>query len=100
MMLDFSMFPIGKKESLSEDVALVISIIKKSNLPYELRDMGTTIEGSVEDCFNLVKKCLEKLAENNSRISCSIKIDYRKKKGPYLGKKAQKIHSILNKKNN
>jgi len=45
VILDFSMYPLDKGESLSPYVARSIKIIQESGLPYEFRSMGTSVEG-------------------------------------------------------
>ena len=45
VLLEFSMSPFAKGESLSPYVARSLDIIDKSGLPYQLTPMGTIIEG-------------------------------------------------------
>ncbi|MEN6452129.1 MAG: MTH1187 family thiamine-binding protein [Thermoguttaceae bacterium] len=78
VLLDFSMFPIGKGESLSRYVARSLDIVDRSGLPYRCHAMGTTIEGDLNAVLGVVKECFEAMAADCDRIDCSVKIDYRK----------------------
>lgn len=98
MMLEFSIFPVGAGESLSEAVAEALVEVKRSGIPYEIGDMGTTVEGSPRDCLRLVERCLRKLARRYARISCSVKIDWRRGEEGRLGKKAEKVKMLLRRK--
>lgn len=78
MLLEFSMFPTDRGESLGDYVARSVDIINKSGLPYQLSPMGTTIEGEWDDVMAVVKRCFERMNKDCNRISCSIKIDWRR----------------------
>jgi len=78
VMLEFSMYPVDKGESLSPYVARSLEIIEASGLPYRLNPMGTVIEGEWTDVFSVVQKCYERMSRDCNRIACSIKVDWRK----------------------
>jgi len=44
VLLEFSMSPIGKGESLSPYVARVLNVVDKSGVSYKLTSMGTILE--------------------------------------------------------
>ena len=44
LLINFSIFPVDRDESLSPYVARAVKIIKDSGLPYKLGPMGTSIE--------------------------------------------------------
>jgi uncharacterized protein (TIGR00106 family) len=94
-MLDFSIHPIGAGVSVSKAVAEVTKLINESGLPSNLHDMGTTIEGTPEECLMLVAKCINLLSQNYDRISCSVKIDHRNGKESRLGTKAEKVSKLI-----
>ncbi len=48
VLLDFSMFPLGKGESLSPYVARSLDIIDRSGLDYRCHAMSTTLEGDLD----------------------------------------------------
>ena len=76
-LIDFSIFPVGKGESVSPYVARVATIIRDSGLQYKLGPMGTTIEGEWEELMDVVTRCFNELKKDCGRIYMSIKVDYR-----------------------
>jgi uncharacterized protein (TIGR00106 family) len=87
VLLEFSMTPLDKGESVSEYVSRSLDIIDKSGLPYRLNPMGTVVEGEWDEVMAVVKKCYDRMSEDCNRISVSIKADCRKgRKGRIEGK--------------
>ncbi|MEA3356605.1 MAG: MTH1187 family thiamine-binding protein [Candidatus Bipolaricaulota bacterium] len=78
MLVDFSISPLGKGESLSPYVAQVYRLIEESGLPHEYHAMGTNIEGDWDAVMGLIKSCRDFLLQNVNRVSISIRIDDRK----------------------
>ncbi len=68
-----------------------LDIIDKSGIEYRLNPMGTVLEGEWDEVFAVVKKCYERMKKDCNRISCSIKVDYRK--GP-KGRLSGKVASV------
>jgi uncharacterized protein (TIGR00106 family) len=95
VLLDFSMTPLGKGESVSVYVARCMEVIAASGLDYRLHAMGTTLEGELDEVLAVVGRCFEALATDCNRISCSVKIDYRKGASGRLQSKVQKVQSLI-----
>jgi len=76
-LIDFSIFPIGKGESVSPYVRRVVTIIRDSGLQYKLGPMGTTIEGEWDELMDVVTRCFKELKKDCARIYMSAKVDYR-----------------------
>ena len=76
-VLEFSMFPLDKGESLSSYVARSLDIIDRSGLEYRCHAMGTVLEGEFDQVMGVVKQCFDAMAADCRRIECSIKLDYR-----------------------
>ncbi|MBW2680598.1 MAG: MTH1187 family thiamine-binding protein [Deltaproteobacteria bacterium] len=76
-LIDLSIFPVGKGESVSPYVARVVTIIKDSGLQYKLGPMGTTIEGEWDELMDVVTRCFKELKKDCARIYMSAKVDYR-----------------------
>ena len=91
ILLEFSMYPLDKGESLSAYVARSLDIIEKSGLDYRLNPMATVIEGEWDAVMEVVRRCYKRMEEDCNRISCTIKIDYRKDK---IGRLVSKIESV------
>jgi len=86
---------MDKGESLSPWVARVVDVIRQSGVSYQLNAMGTILEGGYEEVMAVVAACFNTLAAESSRISISIKIDYRSGNESRLLTKTEKIKQIL-----
>src|SRR5262249_19331223 len=95
VLLDFSMTPLGKGESVSPYVARCLQIMVASEHDYRLHEMGTPLEGELDDVLTVVRRCFEALAADCERISCFIKIDYRKGHRGRLQSKVEKVQSLV-----
>ena len=95
-MLEFSMYPTGKGESLSKYVSESLEIIVKSGVNYRLGSMGTILEGEWDEVMAVVNLCYEKMKQNCNRISCHISIDYRKGRLDGLTSKIESVAKRLN----
>ena len=95
VLLDFSMTPLGKGESVSAYVARCMEVVAASGLDHRLHAMGTTLEGELDEVWAVVRRCFEVLQSDCDRISCSIKIDYRKGSGGRLRSKVEKVQSLV-----
>ncbi len=96
VLLEFSMSPLDKGESVGAFVARSLDIIDKSGLKYQLTPMGTIIEGEIDEVLAVMQKCLEALAEDCDRVTCTAKLDYRK---GYVGRLDSKVASVVTKVN-
>ena len=91
VLLEFSMSPLGKGESVSKYVSRSLDIIDKSGVAYRLNPMGTVLEGEWDEVFGVVRKCYERMKKDCNRISCSIKVDFRK---GHSGRLLSKVASV------
>ena len=91
VIVEFSIFPVDKGESLSPYVARALNIIEESGLPYELNPMGTCVEGEWNEVMSLVDRCFQEMQKDSGRINLSLKADYRK--GP-SGRMKSKVASV------
>ena len=91
VLLEFSMTPLDKGESISPYVSRSLDIIDKSGVDYRLNPMGTVLEGDWEQVMGVVKQCFERMSEDCNRITCSLKIDYRKGKEGRLTAKVKSV---------
>ena len=100
VLLQFSMSPMDKGESVSDYVSRSLDIISNSGVPYKLGPMGTCLEGEWDEVMGVIKECYEKMSSDCNRITCSIKIDYRKGKSGRLDSKMAAVEMKLGKKLN
>ncbi len=93
-----SMIPLGKGESVSRHVAKVVDTIDKSGLAYVVTPMGTVVEGETwDEVMDVLKRGFERMREECSRISVSIKVDYREGKPGRMGTKIKSLEEKLGK---
>jgi len=98
ILLEFSMSPLDKGESVGEYVSRSLKIIDESGVDYRLNPMGTVLEGDWDEVFNVVKKCYQEMSKDCNRISTNIKVDYRKGKKGRLEGKIKSVEERLHKK--
>lgn len=92
MLAEFSIIPIGKGESMGEEIAKVLNIVEKSGLSYRANPMGTVIEGGWDEVMAIIKKCHEEVIKKSPRVISTITIDDRP--GKPLNRITEKIKSI------
>ena len=73
----FSITPLGGTESVSEQVAAAVRIVRESGLPNETNAMFTNVEGDWDDVMALIKRCVDEVATAAPRVSVVIKVDHR-----------------------
>jgi len=91
VLLEFSMAPLEKGPSVGDYVARSLDIVEGSGLDYRLHAMGTLIEGDIDQVLGVLKKCLEAMATDCDRLTCSAKLDYRR---GHSGRLETKVASI------
>lgn len=77
VIVDFSVFPVGKGEHLGKYVARSLDVIDKSKVRYQLGPMGTTMEGEWDDVFRVIKKCFEAMRKDCHRVYGTLRVDYQ-----------------------
>jgi len=98
VLLEFSMVPSTKGESMSPYVARTLDIIDKSGLPYQLTPMGTIIEGEWAEVMAVVTSCFEAMRTDCDRIGTHIKVDYRAGPGGRMTSKVDSVQQKLGRK--
>jgi uncharacterized protein (TIGR00106 family) len=91
VIVDFSIFPIGKEESVSKYASKAVKIIKDSGLPHHIGPMGTAIEGEWDEVMTVVKSCMEALKRDCNRLYMTMKVDCRQGESGRMGKKVRKV---------
>jgi uncharacterized protein (TIGR00106 family) len=79
VLLEFSIFPLDRGESVSREVSQVIKMIRESGYDYQLTAMGTLIETEqVDQALAIVEKAADLLGRAGcNRIYTAIKMDIR-----------------------
>ncbi len=94
-LVEFTMAPLGAGSSVSEYVAGSLEIVEASGLPYQLHAMGTILEGDLSECLEVIRKCYDRMSDKCERISCSIKIDFRKNSSDRLTAKVASVENRI-----
>ncbi len=95
MLAEFSIVPLGKGESLSKDIAVVLDLVDKSGLSYQLTSMGTIIEGEIDEVFALLKRCHKTMCHRANRVLTTIRIDDRTGKAGCIDAKTRSVEEKL-----
>jgi len=77
MIAAFSITPLGGDDSVSEQVAEAVRLVRDSGLPNETNAMFTNVEGEWDEVMGLIKACVEKVSQTAPRVSLVIKVDHR-----------------------
>ncbi len=92
MLAEFTIIPIGKGESMGEDIARVMKIVSESGIPYKANAMGTILEGEWAVVMEVIKKCHDEVIKTAPRLVSSIQIDMRP--GKPLDRLEEKLRSV------
>ena len=97
VLLEFSMFPTDKGESVSEYVSQVIKMIRDSGMSYQLTPMGTIVETeNLVQALGLVEVAYETLEQAGcNRIYSSLKLDIRHGKSGRLQGKLKSVQDKI-----
>lgn len=90
-LMELSIYPIDKGESLSSYVAKVLTVIDQSGLSYQLGPMGTVVEGEWDELVTLLTKCHQSLEPFSNRIIANVKFDSRKNSKNRLTGKVESV---------
>jgi uncharacterized protein (TIGR00106 family) len=98
VLLEFSIAPLDKGASVGDYVARSLAIIDASGLDYRLHAMGTIIEGEVDQVLEVFQQCLAAITADCDRVTCTMKLDYRKGASGRLETKVTSVEQRLGKK--
>ncbi len=91
VLLEFSIAPLEKGDSVSQYVARSLEIIAASGLDYRLHAMGTIVEGELDQVLEVLHDCMQAMSRDCERITCTAKMDYRR---GYSGRLESKVTSV------
>lgn len=95
VLLEMSITPLGKGESVSQYVTECVQLVDQSGLDYELHAMGTIVEGELGQVLELLNRCIEQVARHSDRVTCAAKIDYRRGHSGRLKSKVASVEAKL-----
>jgi len=79
MLIAFSVSPSASDSSgsVSQAVAAAVRIVRDSGLPNRTDSMFTTVEGSWEECMDVVRRACDAAGSFGPRVSLVLKADIR-----------------------
>jgi uncharacterized protein (TIGR00106 family) len=77
-LMEFSLIPLDKGESLSRYIGGTLDIVHESGLDYRLNPMGTVVEGDWDELLRLLTRCFRALEKESNRIIVHANFDFRK----------------------
>ena len=95
VVLEFSVAPLGAGESVGPAVARCLKIVEQSGLDYQLHAMGTLVEGELNDVLDVLRRCIEAVAEDHPRVTCSAKLDLRRGASGRLKSKVASVERLV-----
>lgn len=97
VVLEFSVFPLDRGVSVSEEVSQVIEMIHNSGIDYQLTAMGTLIETSnLAEALAIVEKATQLIHSTGcQRVYAAVKIDSRPTREHGLQGKIRSIQDRL-----
>jgi len=95
ILTEFSLFPLGKGQSVGKYVARSLDIVDRSGLDYRLHAMGTILEGEWDATFRVIRKCFERMKKDCPRVAMTLKLDYRRGAEGRLGSKVSSVEKRL-----
>lgn len=98
LLAEFSIWPMDKGESVGVYVARCLDIVDRSGLPYKLGPLGTCIEGEWTEVMAVIQQCQEALAKDCNRVTCTVKMDWRKGHAGRLQSKVVSVEKSLGRK--
>ncbi len=100
VLLEFTMSPTGKGESLSSYVSRVLKTIDDSGITYQLTPMSTILEGEWDEVMDVVRDCFFELKQDCPRIGVHLKVDYREGSQSRMSSKIDSLEKKIGKKLN
>lgn len=98
MIVAFSVAPTVTESAdaeMADAVARAVRIVRDSGLPNETTAMFTTIEGSWDEVFDVIKRATEAVDEVSPRVSLVIKADIRSGRTGMLTQKMESLEQAL-----
>lgn len=98
MLLAFSVAPSGTGRadgSVHDAVAAAVKVVRESGLPNRTTSMFTEIEGTWDECFDVVKRATEAVEPYGSRVSLVLKADIRPGYSEELDGKIERLEQAI-----
>jgi uncharacterized protein YqgV (UPF0045/DUF77 family) len=102
MLVAFSVAPSGSDAtgSVSEAVAAAVAVVRESGLPNHTDSMFTSLEGTWEECMDVVRRACEAVGAFGPRVSLVLKADIRPGFEGELTAKVERLEKVLDRSHN
>jgi uncharacterized protein YqgV (UPF0045/DUF77 family) len=103
MLIAFSVAPSGSDGptgSVSGAVAAAVRVVRDSGLPNRTDSMFTTVEGTWDECMDVVRRACEAVGEFGPRVSLVLKADIRPGFEGELTAKVERLERALERQQN
>jgi len=98
MLIAFSIAPSGgpgSSDSLHDAVAAAVAVVRASGLPNHTDSMFTTIEGTWDEVFGVLKDAVDAVSPYGTRISVQLKADIRPGRTDEIHGKVERLEQAL-----
>ncbi|CCH71561.1 MTH1187 family thiamine-binding protein [Nostocoides australiense] len=95
MIVAFSVAPMTGGDSVSEQVAAAVRVVRESGLPNRTSSMFTEIEGEWDEVMDVVKRATEAAGAGAPRVSLVLKADIRPGHTGELDGKVERVERRL-----
>jgi len=95
LLVELSLYPTDKGQSVGEYVSRIVEIIHESGLAYKVGPMGTTIEGDADRIFEVIRQCLHDLQRDSRRVLGRVELDWRAQREHGLEQKVESVRRHL-----
>ena len=85
----------GTDASVHDAVAAAVRVVRDSGLPNRTDAMFTTVEGSWDECMDVVRRATEAVGQYGSRVSLVLKADIRPGHDGELTGKIERLEQAL-----
>ena len=103
MLIAFSVAPSGSDGptgSVIEAVAAAVRVVRDSGLPNRTDSIFTSVEGTWDECMDVVRRACEAVGEFGPRVSLVLKADIRPGFEGELTAKVERLEQALERQQN
>ncbi|MEI6852648.1 MAG: MTH1187 family thiamine-binding protein, partial [Bacteroidota bacterium] len=98
VIVEFSMFPTDKGDSVSSYVARIVKMLQESGISYQLTPMGSIFEvNEMPDALAVIAKAYRQLELDCGRVFATAKFDIRKGKSNRMERKIKAVEEKIGK---
>lgn len=95
VLIEFSIEPMGKGESIAKFVKRAVEIIESSGLKYQVGAMGTVIEGEFPQVMSVLEECIDVLGSESDRLIFDIRGDLRKSSEHTIQRQIESVQGAI-----